>query len=54
MLLFHVTIKPPRASSYIKTPAPYNNSRCGLINIKNEKDNKCFEWCMKYNQTKKN
>ena len=46
------TIKPPRASSYIKVPAPYNNSKCALINIHNT-DNKCFEWCMKYHQTKK-
>ena len=45
------TIKPPRASSYIDTPAPYNNPKCGLINIQN--DDKCFEWCMKYHQTKK-
>jgi hypothetical protein len=32
-------IKPSRASSYIPTPAPYNNPKCGLINIKNM-DNK--------------
>ena len=47
------TIKPPRASSYIDTPAPYNNPKCGLINIQNKEDNKCFEWCMRYHQTKK-
>jgi hypothetical protein len=46
------TIRPPRASSYIPTPEPYNNPKCGLINIKNN-DNKCFEWCLKYHQTKK-
>ena len=45
------TIKPPRGSSYIPTPEPFNNARCGLINIQND-DLKCFEWCMKYHQTK--
>jgi hypothetical protein len=45
------TVKPPRASSYIPTPAPYNNPKCGLVNIKNN-DNNCFSWCMKYHQTK--
>ena len=46
------TIKPPRASSYIPTPEPYNNPKCGLTNIQN-KDNKCFQWCLKYHQTSK-
>ena len=32
--------KPSRASSYIPTPAKYQHSRCGLINIKNLDDNK--------------
>lgn len=45
------TIKQPRAASYIPTPAPYNNAKCGLVNIQN-KDNKCFQWCMKYHQSK--
>ena len=44
--------KPARASSYIPTPAPFNNPKCGLINIKNS-DNECFKWCMKYHQSKK-
>jgi len=44
------SVKPPRASSYIPTPAPYNNPKCGLVNIQN-KDNLCFQWCMKYHQT---
>ena len=44
------TVKPPRASSYIPTPEPYNNPKCGLVNIKNN-DNNCFSWCMKYHQT---
>ena len=39
-----------RGSSYIKTPEPYNNAKCGLINIKNE-DDECFKWCMKYHQS---
>ena len=43
--------KKSRGSSYIPTPPPYNNSRCGLINIKNE-DDKCFYWCMKYHSSK--
>jgi hypothetical protein len=45
------TIKPPRASSYIKTPTKYAHNKCGLVNIKNEYDNKCFKWCMLYHQT---
>ena len=54
---FHVvitcyTIKPPRASSYIPTPSPYNAPKCGLINIQND-DAKCFMWCMKYHQTER-
>ena len=43
--------KPPRGSSYIPTPAPYNTSRSGLINIQNE-DEECFKWCVKYHQSK--
>ena len=43
--------KKSRGSSYIPTPPPYDNSRCGLINIKNE-DDKCFYWCMKYHSSK--
>ena len=39
-----------RGSSYIQTPAPYHNSRCGLINIKNG-DDECFKWCMRYHQS---
>ena len=45
-------IKPSRGSSYIPTPAPYTNAKCGLINIKNA-DDKCFSYCMKYHQTDK-
>ena len=33
-------------------PEKFANSRCGLVNIKNE-DQECFKWCMKYHQTKK-
>jgi hypothetical protein len=39
-----------RGSSYIPTPPPYNNAKCGLINIQND-DQECFKWCMKYHQT---
>ena len=39
-----------RASSYIPTPPPYNNARCGLVNIQND-DQECFRWCMKYHQS---
>ena len=46
------TIKPPRAASYIPTPEPYNNPKWGLVNIQN-KDDKCFEWCLKYHQSTK-
>ena len=45
-------VKPLRGSSCIPTPEKFANSRCGLVNIKNE-DNECFKWCMKYHQTKK-
>ena len=54
-LSFNITIfktKPVRASSYIPTPEPYNNAKCGLINIQNQ-DQECFRWCMKYHQSKK-
>ena len=44
------SVKPVRGSSYIPTPLKFSNSRCGLINIKND-DNECFKWCMKYHQT---
>jgi hypothetical protein len=46
------TINPPRASSYIPTPSPYTNPKCGLINIQND-DNRCFMWCLKYHQSGK-
>ena len=44
--------QPLRASSYIPTPAKISCPKCGLVNIRNS-DNKCFEWCIKYHQTKK-
>ena len=40
-----------RGSSYIPTPVPFNNAKCGLINIKNN-DLECFRWCLRYHQTK--
>ena len=46
------TIKPQRGSSYIPVPSPFNNAKCGLINIKND-DQKCFQWNMKYHQSPK-
>ena len=45
------TTKVARGSSYIPTPVPFNNSRCGLVNIINH-DLECFRWCMRYHQTK--
>ena len=48
---FH-KVKPSRGASYIPTPDKFNNSRCGLINIKND-DDECFKWCMKYHQSKR-
>jgi hypothetical protein len=45
--------KAARSGAYIKTPEKYSNAKCGLINIQN-KDNKCFMWCMRYHQTAKN
>jgi hypothetical protein len=47
-----VSIRVSRGASYIPTPAPYNNAKCGLINIKNESDEECFKWRVKYHQTK--
>ena len=46
------TTRKERGSSYMPTPDKYNNSRCGLINIKNY-DDECFKWCMKYHQSDK-
>ena len=43
-------IRPLRAGSYIPTPERYSNSRCGLINVKNN-DQECFRWCMRYHQS---
>ena len=43
-------VKPVRGSSWIPTPATYSNSRCGLINVKDD-DQECFRWCMKYHQS---
>ena len=45
-------VRRSKGSSYIPTPAPYNNANCGLINIQNS-DEKCFYWCMKYHQSSK-
>ena len=45
-----ISIRVARGASYIPTPSPYNNSKCGLINIRNE-DQECFKWCMKYHQS---
>ena len=36
--------KPLAGSSYMKLPEDISNSKCGLINIKND-DNMCFVWC---------
>jgi hypothetical protein len=52
---FYITIfktNPVRGSSYIPTPEPYNDAKCGLINIQNQ-DQECFRWCAKYHQSKK-
>ncbi|MFM7986233.1 MAG: hypothetical protein ACKPKO_43660, partial [Candidatus Fonsibacter sp.] len=45
--------KPMRASSYIPTPTKYSNSRCGLVNIKNQTDDERFNWCMLAHQSEK-
>ena len=47
------TTKAARGSSWIPTPEKYINAKCGLIDIKNEDDNECFKWCVKYHQSKK-
>jgi hypothetical protein len=36
--------KPLAGSSYMELPKDISNSKCGLINIKND-DNMCFVWC---------
>ena len=36
--------KPLAGSSYMELPKDISNSRCGLINTKND-DNMCFVWC---------
>ena len=36
--------KPLAGSSYMKLPEDISNSKCGLLNIKNN-DNRCFVWC---------
>jgi hypothetical protein len=36
--------KPLAGSSYMELPKDISNSRCGLINMKND-DNRCFVWC---------
>jgi hypothetical protein len=46
------TQKPSRGSSYIPTPECLNNSKLGLINLKNN-DEECFKWCMLYHQSEK-
>jgi hypothetical protein len=46
------TVKPLRAGSWMPIPEKFSNSRCGLVNIKNE-DQEYFKWCMKHHQTKR-
>jgi hypothetical protein len=36
--------KPLAGSSYVELPEDISNSKCGLINIRND-DNMCFVWC---------
>jgi hypothetical protein len=36
--------KPLAGSTYMKLPEDISNSKCGLINIRND-DNMCFMWC---------
>ena len=50
--MVYLKTRPLRGSSYIPTHEKYSNPKCGLINIRNE-DQECFEWCMKYHQSKK-
>ena len=45
-------VKPLRSGSFIPTPEKYSNAKCGLVNIQN-KDNRCFMWCMRYHQSPK-
>ncbi len=40
-----------KGSSYIQTPEPYNHSKCGLINIQNHDDDKCFYYSTKYSHS---
>jgi hypothetical protein len=36
--------KPLAGSSYMKLPEDISNSKCGLLNMRND-DNMCFVWC---------
>ena len=43
--ILHITYyNPLKGSSYIQLPSELQNSKKGLINLKNE-DNECFRWC---------
>lgn len=37
--------RPFKASSYLPLAEELSNSKKGLINIQNKKDNECFRWC---------
>ena len=37
---------PLAGSSYIKLPKELDHPRKGLMNIENNDDNECFEWCL--------
>ena len=50
MEVINYAVRKERGSSYIPTPARYTNSRCGLMNIRND-DEQCFKWCMLYHQS---
>ena len=44
ILIKLIVYEPTKGSSYIPLPAELQNSRKGLVNLKNE-DNECFRWC---------
>ena len=43
--------KPMRAFSWNPTPEKCSNPKSGIVNIKNDDDGLCFQWCLRYHQT---
>ncbi len=48
---FYNNKSPRKGSSYLPTPEAYNHPKCGLINIQNHEDEKCFYYSTKYSHS---